>query len=97
MMLNNKNAPKIIHQPKASAIKIPIMGATTGTRRNTIIVNERILAIVRPEYKSRIIAVDTTRGPAAPSPCNARAASINSSVGAVQQRTAPTEYIVRPK
>ena len=56
-------------------------GAMAGTSVKIIMAKLTTRAISRPRYMSRTSAKDTTRGPAAPSPCSRRAAKTPSSVG----------------
>ena len=43
-------------------------GASTGTMMNTAMARDMMRAIARPVYWSRISAIVTIRGPAAPMP-----------------------------
>lgn len=89
-MAKTKHDTLIPCQPKPQISPAPMVGATAGTSVNTMITNEVTCAISRPENRSRMIAMATTRAPAAPSPCSARAASRVSRVGASQHSAAPT-------
>jgi hypothetical protein len=65
---------KIDCQAKIEINPAPSKGARAGTIEKMIMTKEEILAISRPEYRSRIIAWETTRGAAAPKPWHRRAA-----------------------
>ena len=76
-------------QPTSEMITAPRLGANAGTSVNTIITNDINCAIWRPAYRSRMIAIATTRGPAAPMPCSTRAASnISSDPASIASRDA---------
>ena len=60
-------------------ISCPIAGAIAGTRMKIVIATDTIRAISRPEKRSRTIAIETTRGPAAPKPWQNRATNTHSS------------------
>ena len=64
-------------------------GAIIGTMRNTIMISDMTLAISRPEYRSRTMAVERTRPPAAPIPWMMRAASNHSKDGATMASAVP--------
>ena len=64
-------------------------GAIMGTIRKTIMMSDMTLAISRPAKRSRTIAVERTRPPAAPSPWMTRAASSQPKDGATMARKQP--------
>lgn len=77
-------------QGRIAMIPVPIVGASTGTSMNTAITCDMALAIAVPANRSRMIAVATTRDPAAPMPQTNRLRRSNSKVGANADPTAPT-------
>ena len=72
----------ISRHPASAITAAPPSGASAGTIVNTIITSDMMRAICRPACRSRMIAMPTMRGPAAPMPCTTRAASSNSRLGA---------------
>ena len=83
----NQNAAR---HGRTATIPAPIVGAKTGTRMNTAMICDIARAIAAPSKRSRMIAVATTRDPAAPTPHTKRLASRNPNVGAMAEPTAPT-------
>ena len=69
----------------------PIIGASTGTVINTVIIRLDTLAISTPLNRSRIMAVLTIRGPATPIPCSKRPHSSCSKLAAKKHISEPTK------
>ena len=91
-----KKVANIVRQPDSQRIPCPRAGATAGTRMNTAITNDISRAIRGPAYRSRMRAMITMRGPATPSPCRTRPASIASNVGAKMDTRHPAMNTARP-
>ncbi len=82
-------AAKMPRQPARAMMPAPSNGASAGKIVKTIMTKDMSRAISRPVKKSRTMASDTMRGPAAPMPWMRRAATISSSDGARNPRSAP--------
>ena len=74
----------------------PRVGATIGTSRNTAMIIDICRAIADPSYRSRIRAMLSERGAAAPRPHTNRAATTNPNDGATAAAAALTMYSAKP-
>ena len=80
-------AKKMLRQPMTDMIPAPISGAKAGTMVKTIIASDMILAISRPENRSRMIASPTTRGAANASRSGSRSARHGASARSTRMPT----------
>ncbi len=71
-------------------------GATMGTRMNIEMMKDITRAISRPSNWSRISATTTIRGPAAPSPCRKRPASMPAKLVENMDTRQPIENTAKP-
>ena len=96
MTLARNSAPKIHGQAPSHRMTSPRLGAMTGTTMKIIMTKDITRAISRPRKRSRTMAMATTRGAAAPRPCNARAASSVVKLGAKAAPSDPMAKMTSP-
>lgn len=82
----NQNTPR---HGNTAMIAVPSDGARIGTSMNTAMICDIALAIAVPSKRSRMIAVATTRDPAAPIPQTKRLSNSSPNVGASAEPMAP--------
>ena len=80
---------KITRQLATISTNCPIEGARIGTSINTVITKDMIRAIAAPPCPSRTMAMETIRGPAAPSPWITRPIRIIGKLVAIMQINPP--------